>query len=421
MKIKKILIIVAASLAIIIALGYGSLKYLEYKITNKISHAELVNTNFNYTLPFEYVNNWILVRAILQGSSKNVPFFFDTGAQTVILDTLLNEIGEKNYETILSNSKTNNPGTAFNNEILSIKEIRIGELCFKDVGALSARNSSWEMLNCVSPFGIIGCNMIENHYTHINYETKQLRITDDIKNIPSPEQYRWINFEPLKTQNSPLITAQINDSISIKLLFDTGNSGGVLIRSKKLYNSLKNTKSNRITKIYKTHGLKIRGESNDIFCALKYIAPKFSIGGFSATNFPIIIEDSDQEEKEYYGLIGNKYLEHFLVTLDFKEQRIGLIQKMEIKPAPASFGIGIKAEENKLVVSSIREELYSKGSGIIPGNEIISINGVKTSDLTKTDYCAIYTGRHELIKPTDTVLDIQIKTNSKVMSYKLKR
>ncbi len=233
MKIKKILIIVAASLAIIIALGYGSLKYLEYKITNKISHAELVNTNFNYTLPFEYVNNWILVRAILQGSSKNVPFFFDTGAQTVILDTLLNEIGEKNYETILSNSKTNNPGTAFNNEILSIKEIRIGELCFKDVGALSARNSSWEMLNCVSPFGIIGCNMIENHYTHINYETKQLRITDDIKNIPSPEQYLWIKFEPLKTQNSPLITAQINDSISIKLLFDTGNSGGVLIKSKK--------------------------------------------------------------------------------------------------------------------------------------------------------------------------------------------
>lgn len=50
------------------------------------------------------------------GSYKKFPFIFDTGAQTVIMDSLLNEIGKDNYDSFSFGKTSNIAESAFNNE-----------------------------------------------------------------------------------------------------------------------------------------------------------------------------------------------------------------------------------------------------------------------------------------------------------------
>ncbi|RLD26582.1 MAG: hypothetical protein DRI75_11435, partial [Bacteroidetes bacterium] len=98
-KIKKVLIIVSIIITTILCTGYFGLKYLQHQLEKRITGCELESTNFLTRLPFEYINNWIVIKVKVAGSEKEFPFIFDTGAQTVLLDSLLNEIGSENYQS----------------------------------------------------------------------------------------------------------------------------------------------------------------------------------------------------------------------------------------------------------------------------------------------------------------------------------
>lgn len=351
-KIKKILLIVFIILLSIFFIGFCGLKYLQHQLEKKITGCEIESNNFYITLPFEYINNWIVVKANISGCKDELPFIFDTGAQTVFMDSLLHIISKENYQSFSFTNKQDSIKHAFNNELISLHQMNLDKIQFKDIGAISAKNSKWGMLNCISAYGIIGYNVIQTFYTQIDYQKKQLILTDDIEKLPNYNDIKWIDYSPSINQETPIIKATINDTILVDLFFDTGNSGGIIIDSDILYKQILKADSPKYLKYTSKSSIRIRGESEDINHSLVLQSTNFYIGSIKTDTININIRNI--KEREFAGFIGNTFLQDYIITLDYKKKRIGFIkQATEEFKTDYTYGISYTAQEDKIVVSAV--------------------------------------------------------------------
>lgn len=416
--IKRTLLIFSITIIVISATTYFGLQYLKHKLESQISSCEIENENFSIILDFEYLNNWIVVYASF-GDSKKYPFFFDTGASTVIMDSLLNEIGTDKYKRISFGERPQNNENAFNNELIELKSLSLGDVNFSKIGALTAKNSKWGMLNCISPYGILGYNIIQKCCFQIDYDNQQITITDKVESLKNYSEIQWINYEPLNSQESPIIQAKINDSIIIKLMFDTGNRGGIILSSSELFNSFENEIPARAVNYYSRPSLLIRGEEDKINESILLNASKITIGNFESENINLSIDN--EEEGRYTGLIGNKYFENYIITLDYKNSRIGFIQKDDYQTDNKSFGVNIISSKNKLKISSVFKGFEPYENGIQPGDLIYSVNGIVINELPTDKFCDIYRNSFKLQQPTDTVLNLEIIKDDSIESYRFNK
>jgi|GEM_PF-916660 len=418
-KIRRIIIVVAVVVITIISIGYLGLRILQYQLEEKITGCKIESKDFYTTIPFEYVNNWIIVKVKVAGSDKEFPFIFDTGAQTVLLDSLLNELNPKSYQSFSFSNKSENTENAFNNELISLHQLSMGEINFSDIGAISAKNSKWGMLNCISAYGIIGYNIIQTFYSQIDYDKKQIVLTDNLEKLPNYEKIQWLDYKPSIKQETPIIKASINDSIQIDLFFDTGNSGGIILNSDMLYDLFLHEDEVKTLKYYSKSSIKIRGEGDDTKESIVLKTSIFSTGDINMENINIGI--GNVPSREFDGFIGNRYLENFIITLDYKSKRIGFIKKQKMIPDNSTFGINYVASQNKITISSVFEKSKAYGLGIRCGDTIHSINGIKVSNLKNDDFCKIYRNEYKFQTSQDSILTLEILKDKKLINYVLNK
>jgi len=418
-KWKKVLVIIAVVLSVLVGGGFLGLEYLKSELKAAIKGCELASKDFKTVIDFEYVNNWIVVKVKVGGSDKEYPFIFDTGAQTIILDSLLKDIGKDRYKKYFTSKKSDTTENAFDGGLISLYDLQMGDVKFRDIGAITAKNSKWAMLNCISAYGIIGYNIIQTCSFQIDYEKKQITLTDNVESLANFDDIQWMDYTPVSTQETPLVPAVINDSIKINLLFDTGMSGGISLNSENLYNDFSWQFPERTVKYISTPSLRIRGETAELQQALLYKASSFSMGSYISEDVKINIENA--AEREYSGLIGNKYFENYIITLDYKNRRLGFIptRKMELKNS--SYGLSYLPSGEKMIVSSIFAGFAPEKAGLRPGDEIHAINGIVISELPSETFCEIYRREFNFKQPGDTLLQIDFIKNDTVVAYGFKK
>lgn len=416
---EKILVIIAIIAVIIFGGGYLGLQILKSILKDKISGCELKSSNFKSVIDFEYVNNWIIIKAKVAGSDKEYPFWFDTGAQTVIMDSLLKEISRDNYENFSFGSKSDSNETAFNSQLISLKSLQLGDVKFQDIGSLTAKNSKWGMLNCVSAYGIIGYNVIQTGVFQIDYEKKQITITDNAESLINFKEIQWVNYKSSMNQETPIIQAKFNDSINIDLFFDTGNSGGIILSSEQLYQAISQQFPEQTVKYESIPSLLIRGEKNEIGKSLIFKASNF----YFANNLSekMTIQVSNKPEREFEGIIGNKYFENYIVTLDYRNKRVGFISEQKREEDNSTFGISYLPYENKIFVSAIYDGYLPYLAGIKPGDEIYSLNGFKICDLPSELFCKLYRNEYSFENEKDSLLKIGIMKGDSLIDYQFKK
>ena len=418
-KWKKVLVIIAIIVAMITGGGYLFLQYLKSELEAKITGCKLETKNFQTVIDFEYVNNWIIVKAKVGGSDKEYPFIFDTGAQTVIMDSLLKEISITNYDKFGFGNKTGTAKHAFNNEIISLNSLELGNVRFGNIGAITAKNSKWGMLNCISAYGIIGYNVLQTCVFQIDYEKRQIIITDNDENLSNFGEIQWITYKSSIKQETPIIPAVINDSIKIDLFFDTGMSGCINLSSSGLYQTFKQQFPKQTVRYTSKPSIRIRGENDELKKSLVFRASAFSIGNNFSENININV--SNTPEREFTGIIGNKYFENYIVTLDYRNKRVGFIPKQKRKEKNNTYGIGFLPFGHKMIVSTIYGGYEPEKAGIQPGDEIYSINGIKVSDLQTEIFCKIYRKEYSFGNPEDSLLQLEIVKNDSIIRYNFKK
>jgi len=275
------------------------------------------------------------------------------------------------------------------------------------------------MLNCISAYGILGYNILQTFYSQIDYRKEQIILTDNIEKLPNYSQIQWIAYKPSIKQETPIIKAAINDSIEIDLFFDTGYSGGINLNSSKLYDILLSGQSENTLKYFSKQSIRIRGENDEIKESIILNTSNFTIGDVFAKEINIGI--SNLPEREFDGVIGNKFFENFIITLDYKNKRIGFIQQQNMTPDNNTFGVSYVASKNIITVSSVFEKSEAYNLGIRPGDELYSINGVKVSDLNDNDFCEIYRDEYKFQDSQDSILTLEIIKDKKAIEYVLKK
>lgn len=419
-KWSKAVIVIIGVVLLLTAAGYLALQYLKSELKAKLSSSTLENKNFTTVVDFDYVANWIVVKIKIEGNEKEYPFIFDTGAQSVITDSLLKETGPDNYSMMISGEKKGSMKNAFKNEIITIKGLEIGDLHFHDIGAITAKSTEWGMLNCVSAYGIIGYNMLNKCGFQIDYEKKKITFTDQIESLENYSKINWVNYTTPENQETPVISAVINDSIKVDLFFDTGNSGGIKLSSTGLYKAIIEKFPGKTAKYSFIPTIRIRGEQNEPVRSMLFQTTTFSLGGDSSEDIFINVENTP--EREFTGFVGNDYLENYIVTVDYQKKRIGFLPGERVDyDSNSTFGLSFTPTGNKLVVTSVFEGSIPEKLGILAGDEIFSINGIKTSELPAGRFCEIYRNEYEIICKADSILYIEILKNGVIMKYNFKR
>ncbi|MCZ2085870.1 MAG: retroviral-like aspartic protease family protein [Flavobacteriales bacterium] len=176
------------------------LKYLLYLFIILLpSHFSSQNRNFFNTgtvklgksvekLPLHFINDLPFVEVIIGGKAYN--FLFDTGAPTIISSAIYKELGlESIFESEVGDSQNKVQKQTFT----FVPEISIGNLSFKNVGAIVIDFTQPEF-KCLEVDGLIGSNQMALLFWKINYLENSMLVSKDLKLLTNNNDYSTIHL-----------------------------------------------------------------------------------------------------------------------------------------------------------------------------------------------------------------------------------
>jgi len=415
----KALVITVVVIVCLIGGGYLYLQHLIGKVESTLTGCSLESSNFRNIVDFDYDSGWIVVKAKVNGSEREFDFIFDSGAQTVFSDSLFSELGIDDYKRI--GIKTDTAAHAFKNEIVSLESLELGGVKFGNIGAIVVESSEYDMLNCVSPYGIIGYNILQTCCFQIDYKKRQILITDRVDSVANMSDIEWIGYTT-SGQETPIFPAIIDDNINVDLFFDTGYRGTVSLSSETLYENIGNQYPDRIAKYTARPTIDLSG-GKDIESYQKMLF-KTSISVFgSDTIEDIVVSVADIPETDYTGLIGSKFLENFIITLDYRNKRVGFLPNgiMTGDDRKTTFGLSYAPVNNRIIVSAVYKDSEAESRGILAGDEVISINGTSISNLDSNVFCDFFRGEFSFVTEEDSVLALETMRDGESIRYTLTR
>ncbi|MEO8474589.1 MAG: aspartyl protease family protein [Chryseolinea sp.] len=332
-------------------------------------------------IPIEIHNNLIVIPVVLNGALP-LKFILDTGVRTTILTQktftdILNLVYTRKY-TISGPGGQNIVDAYVTNNV----SLDLPGISGKGHAMLVLGEDYLELRNYLGTdvHGILGYELFSRFIIQIDYEKKLLTLM-------LPEKFhkkRKFQAIPISIEDTkPYITAGIvfqnGISINAKLLVDSGASHGLMLEPTS--NSSIMVPENSVSSLI---GRGLGGEIVGKVGRIKSI----KVGSFLLdnviANFPDPNSYSDSIKMGNIfrnGAIGGEILSRFVVVFNFPAEKIYLKKNSSFKK---NFyynlsGITIKAKGSQLTtfeVTEVRDKSPSKASGILPGDIILTLNGI---------------------------------------------
>ena len=404
-SIAVILGIIIIILSIIVVTNFSTLKAVYY-----LRQGQVINTKFNTFIPFEYDNRAIVVKVKIQG--RFYRFFFDTGAVCVLSKELWNSLNIKGKAKMTQGQDSQ--GNTLKEDISVLPLLEIADLQFKDVGIMTLDIKNVPGLNCLGVDGVIGANILKKLIWNIDFENKQINVTDnpDVENIKTKaDGILHIPFE--KTiMGQPVFNASITKDNILEVIFDTGSNGG--------WKFSKDTKggvmslSDDIAMVYGRSGAG-GGGYGAIDTTYIAIIPQFEVGDNLIKNQLIHFD--------YSSTVGNKFLENYNLTINYFENLITLNPyKVLKKEQLRSFGIGFIFEDNEIKIGSFIKNEKTELTSIELGMRVLEINNMILSDSVSTDqFCNLFYSETNIMDKSDTLNLVLLDRNGEKQKYMLSK
>lgn len=268
--------------------------------------------NYMACVPFAYKNRIINLKANINGGDKEFDFVLDSGAPTFITDSVLNASSLEFLNTAEAHDANNNQ--------MQVSSYRISSLNIsgKNIKNIEASNSSFvqnmAVLKGRANGGLLGANAMKNAIWMINFKNKQIKITDNI-NLLNITSNAFETKMGTDANGCPVIDVNIGLKHKHTFVIDLAYNGSVLLPAKYFKKSIFND-SLSFTKNEKLS----TGFASDIKQNSYYFLKKFEFGTLSTENIK-----SSSSGKNTRSLIGNEFLENYIVVLDFIHGKFILI------------------------------------------------------------------------------------------------
>ncbi|WP_299549607.1 retropepsin-like aspartic protease [Seonamhaeicola sp.] len=343
-------------------------------------------------ITYEEVRGKIIIPVSIDG--KVYRFLFDTGAPNLITSDLWKTIKSKKTRSL---SVTDINQKKQRMDLITIQKLSLGNISFKNTGALMFNGKNNLVIDCFKVDGFIGSNLLRKSIIQIKPKEKRLILTNDPKKLDLNEEHA----SPLilvGNQSSPYINIKLkgDHSGNENLLFDTGASGFYDL-CKKNYKTLE--EKNIATVLSKGKGASSVGMFGVAEKSVQYRLkiPELTINNQIFTNVITTTGDDDNSR------IGSDILKYGNVTLDF------IKRKFYFTPFEANndldeklFGFSPTIIDKKLVVGFVWDEALK--DHIQFGDEIIEINSINYQDKEICDFIT----KRSIFKQNNT-LNVVIK------------
>ena len=346
----------------------------------------LSNGKKRVQIPIEVYNNLVVVPVVLNGALP-LKFILDTGVRTSILT-------QKTFSDILNlqysrKYSISGPGgdKLVDAYVTNNVSIDLPGVSGKGHAMLVLAEDYLELRNYLGTdvHGILGYELFSRFIIEIDYQKKLLTLM-------TPERFRKrAKFQaiPMVIQDTkpyiivPLVL-QNGTTIEAKLLVDSGASHGLMLE----------TSSDPLIQVPEltVSSLLGRGLGGEIFGKVGRIkALKMGANTLEnvVANFPDPNSYFDSLKAGNVfrnGAIGGEVLSRFTVVFNFPKERMFIKRNASFKN---DFyynlsGITIKAKGSALnifEVTEVREKSASQLGGILPGDQILSVNGISSKNL----------------------------------------
>lgn len=331
-------------------------------------------------IPFKYINGYIFIDIIQNGNTFN--FMFDTGAEATVVDrSILEQFDYQGFsETSLDGPLVEDQDV----QTIIIKDIKLSKITYSEIGAISIDMDFFKEKFCAKVHGIIGNNLMKKSKWQIDYKNEIIRLSNDISkfHLKNPK-YVLETKLPSKGFGTETIDITI-DGLTIPFDFDTGNGSAKIVAHPGKFKKL----------IRKSNAVEFGFPKSD---KNYYLIPaKLNIGGVEFSNQLLSLEN----EVGSLNLLGNKFLENFIVTIDWEKHLLYLEPQEEVKQDklieyPLTFRANYKTNRIEIATGVRR---YLKDNKIKEGSIISKVNEINVLNLSDKDFCEFYNGQWKEIK-----------------------
>jgi len=347
-----ITILVASSM-----LGCSYLKNVQL-----LSGGELRRQDFVQAIPFEMKKDLMVVKAKVNGDSTEREFIFDTGAFNSKIEKALAE--SLKLKTITTKSNSTAAGVTRVIEVTRIDSIIFGKTAFYNIGAGKVEYDKQSASPCIAPHGIIGANILKLAHWKIDYEKQLIYFSDQAFEVE--KKSHKIPFDNPLLSGTPSISLKIGGKEAQNVLFDVGYNGGLVLPI-----GLADAFDGEEKLFFDRSTTGIYGSKTDILVEKQL---EIEIDGFKTT-IPVSFSANGK------ALLGNEFLKHFDIIINYEEDIIELAQRKDVAIMPNRKFIPGISNNNRWVV-----DRTTKALPLSLGDRLISINGKTPADLFE-NYC----------------------------------
>ena len=367
----------------------------------------LSSKKFSLSLPFEYKAGLIFIKLEIENGSYT--FLFDTGAFSIFSPALIEKLSLKKMPEHLDTID------AFAEEkelpLYQLSELKIENLIFYNFQVACDNFSQNFPLSCLAFDGVLGYNFFRELIINIDYEKKNIILSDRIQNI---QGFTKINLKQNATHALEFFLQIEKHKLWMGL--DTGSNGGLQFSDVELAEEFhkKEFKFQRIIGLFCSAFSGLNRQSfQDIFLLNNFsIAKKIAID-----SFPISYKENSP------NLAGNSFLDSFHTIIDFKHKKLYLKKREEHlqKFLEKSFGFfTFWSEQDGLYISAIIQDTPAYNSKLKIGDRVFSLGDIETLDFTKEDYCNFSLLAKEVAYEKEDSLELIVKRQNKLLRISLK-
>ena len=311
--------------------------------------------------------------------SEPLDFIFDTGDGLTVIDL---DIARALQLDLDHKQSTTSAGGKITGALIKHNKVEIEDLTMdSDIKVYATSLKHLEISIGRNIDGIIGYDILHNYAVRINYDSNQFEIFDKGS---APGKGDKVNF---KLHNAiPVINANLtlNNGETLKGEFYVNTGAGTTMD----FNTPFANKNDIVEKTGDHYSYLVAGLEDSESLHYEGRVKMFAFGSFRIQDMPIGISQSQrgiQNDKKVAGIIGNRLLSRFNLTIDYKNNVFYFEPNERFKNnyTVNASGIDVQLNEDlsKVLIHQVYADSPAEQAGLKINDVLLSINGQDAIEL----------------------------------------
>ena len=284
------------------------------KAEKYLKEGEIDQENFKETFPFEIKKGWIVVPVEIE--NKKYKFLLDTGTPTLVSKELAKSLKMKVIDSVNASDVYNK---SQKNKYTRIETVSIGSANFKGIVALINDFNINPMWSSLEVDGFIGSNLMRHAIWDIDFNQKQITITDDESTLNLPEGIIQ-NKLYIGVAGVPAVACKINGKKIWNFTIDFGYNGDIVIPFSEFERQIENGEISNFKKSNTQGVIGIYGREDKSRESYTGVINEIEFGN------SILKEQKVYSEKYLVKTFGLDFFRNYRVILNWDSKKIKLIK-----------------------------------------------------------------------------------------------